>query len=42
MTRTRLTKGPTSSESSVFTPSATKMQETRNKKPATLEQKGGN
>jgi hypothetical protein len=38
MTRTRQTKGSTSSESSafgsVFAPSATKMQETRNKMPA--------
>ncbi len=38
MTRTRQTKGSTSSKSSafapVFTPSATKMQETRNKMPA--------
>ena len=38
MTRTRLTKGSTSSKSSpcksVFVPSATKMLETRNKMPA--------
>jgi len=38
MTRTRQTKGSTSSQSSpcssVFAPSATKMQETRNKMPA--------
>jgi len=42
MTRTRQTKGSTSSESSPFAPSATKMQETRYKMPATLEQRGGN
>ena len=38
MTRTRQTKGSTSSEfypcKCVFTPSATKLQETRNKMPA--------
>ena len=38
MTRTRQTKGSTSSKSSafgsVFAPSATKLQETRNKMPA--------
>ncbi len=38
----RQTKGSTSSESSPFAPSATKMQEARNKMPATLEQRGGN
>ncbi len=42
----RQTKGSTSSKSSafcsVFAPSATKMQETRNKMPATLEQRSGN
>ena len=46
MTRTRQTKGSTSSKSSafgsVFAPSATKMQETRNNMPATLEPRGGN
>ena len=46
MTRTRLTKGSTSSESSAFcpffAPSAKKMQEILNKMPAVLEQRGGN
>ena len=46
MTRTRQTKGSTSSKSSpcspVFAPSATKMQETSNNMPSTLEQRGGN
>jgi hypothetical protein len=46
MTRTRQTKGTTSSKSSpcspFFTPPGKKMQETRNKMPAALEQKGGN
>ena len=46
MTRTRQTKGSTSSESSAFdpvsAPSATKMQEMLNKMPSTLAQRGGN
>ena len=46
MTRTRQTKGSTSSKSSafgpVFAPLAAKMQETRNNMPAALEQRGGN
>ena len=46
MTRTRQTKGSTSSESSafdpVFAPSATKLQETCNKMSSTLEQRDGN
>ena len=46
MTRTRQPQGSTSSESSafcrIFATSVTKMQETRNKMPAALEQRGGN
>ena len=46
MPRTLLTMGSTSSKSSAFgsvlAPSTTKMHETHNKMPSTLEQKGGN
>ena len=46
MTRTRQTKGSTSSKSSpcspFFAPSAKKMQEILNKMLAVLEQRGGN
>lgn len=46
MTRTRQSKGSTSSESSafasVFCAIGNKMQETRNKLPSTLEQRDGN